>query len=76
MKNCTVAIILLLAFCAHSFCAQKLIIESSDKKNLVGLYLQGNGTATQYFLKVSRADSGKINEVIPQIILGLKEDSV
>ncbi|RYG35408.1 MAG: hypothetical protein EOO01_31510 [Chitinophagaceae bacterium] len=71
-RYCVALFILLSVFCVRNLKAQKLVVQSPDKKNSVALYIEDEGGQSQLYLKVSRTDSGKTNEIIPQISLGLK----
>lgn len=66
------ALMLFFALSVSNSYGQKLLITSPDKKNVVGLYNGQDNTGTQWYLKISRADSGRTTEVIPAIDLGLK----
>ncbi|WP_207533982.1 glycoside hydrolase family 97 protein [Desertivirga arenae] len=72
MKAVITTILLLFTFCAHLVKAQKLSVQSPNKKNIVALYQKGREGNYQWYLKVSHLDSGKTNTVIPEINLGLK----
>jgi alpha-glucosidase len=51
--------------------SQNVIVESPNKKLTVSLSNRQNSEMGEWYLKISRIDSGKVCEVIPQVSLGL-----
>ena len=62
------ALILLFIFSCGPSLAQKLTVQSPNKKIVAGLFNENGG----WILKASYSGSGKLTEVIPEISLGLK----
>ncbi|MEJ6979498.1 glycoside hydrolase family 97 catalytic domain-containing protein [Pedobacter sp. P351] len=72
MNRCITAFLLLSVYCIYPSRAQKLVVQSPNKKNSVALYLEEKGKESYWYLRVTQVDSGKTNEIIPRISLGLK----
>ncbi|PJJ83094.1 glycoside hydrolase family 97 protein [Mucilaginibacter auburnensis] len=74
MKRITSGIVGLVCtalLCVTSAYAQKLTVESPNKKISVGLFNQQNANSGEWYLKVSYVENGKATEAIQQINLGL-----
>ncbi len=65
-------IIVMLIFIFSSIAiAQKVTVDSPNKKINIALYNQGNTDLGKWYLKINYEESSKNCEVIPQINLGL-----
>ncbi|WP_407427461.1 glycoside hydrolase family 97 catalytic domain-containing protein [Arcticibacter sp.] len=64
--------VVLLSFCFQRSFAQKLTVQSPDRKIAVSLHEEGTDKQVLWVLKTSYSNEGKSTDVIPEIALGLK----